>query len=584
MKIKSVKILGDNFRSLTADRLYEFNVNERTDRLSTKVFAGLNGSGKSNFLELFSEIFYYLEIFHLSTTPEEEKRNAAFGFEIEYYLPESLFYFHKGLDLEYETLRKQFYSRKVKWSSEDAMEDAIELAFRTDCKAFIKDGDIRVRIIKPLGIEPQFAIRNYQTNLYRVIQIGTESLLPPRIIAYTSGQNELLSNPYHKLKYHYFKLFEDKQRPELGKALADNHRLFYLDYGANFSIFIANMLLGEGYKAGVMKEVLQIEDLCSFRITLNTNKLYDAVIPNDSNIAGHVIKLTRCATTWIEKKVGENNLMVLDYFVTPALREAFSHYFGNSFQLFKAFYELEIFNLFLVDRKTRDLILQAHKTYNISDEMPKPDPSRLTFRIEKVRISKVVESDKPPVRIYYKALSDGEHQFNEVLGTVLMMQEPGCLFLIDEPDTHFNPKWRAKLIKLLNIMAAEEFDEKNEVKKVRSQEIILTTHSPFVVSDSDRLDVYRFVKNKGVVEFSNPEMQVYGASISLILNEIFEKAETISEMAKGELKAMVENIETMDDLKKVVDRLNNDFGDSVEKFDLVGKLRSIKEAIEKRDK
>lgn len=49
MKIKSVKILGDDFRSLAANKLYEFNVSFRDDRLSTKIFAGLNGSGKSNF-------------------------------------------------------------------------------------------------------------------------------------------------------------------------------------------------------------------------------------------------------------------------------------------------------------------------------------------------------------------------------------------------------------------------------------------------------------------------------------------------------------------------------------------------------
>lgn len=59
MKIKSVKILGSDFRSLKANKLYEFNVSDQKNRLSTKIFAGLNGSGKSNFLELFTEIFYF---------------------------------------------------------------------------------------------------------------------------------------------------------------------------------------------------------------------------------------------------------------------------------------------------------------------------------------------------------------------------------------------------------------------------------------------------------------------------------------------------------------------------------------------
>ena len=53
-------------------------------------------------------------------------------------------------------------------------------------------------------------------------------------------------------------------------------------------------------------------------------------------------------------------------------------------------------------------------------------------------------------------------------------------------------------------------------------------------------------------------------------------------MAKKELIDMVENIKTMTDLKNVVERLNSDFGDSVEKFDLFSKLRNIKEQLEKR--
>ena len=87
MKLISVKILGENFRSLAGNKLYQFNVNQRSSRLSPKIFAGLNGSGKSNFLELLAEIFYYLELFHSNTVENSYKKSKDFGFEIEYYLP-----------------------------------------------------------------------------------------------------------------------------------------------------------------------------------------------------------------------------------------------------------------------------------------------------------------------------------------------------------------------------------------------------------------------------------------------------------------------------------------------------------------
>lgn len=548
MKIKSVKILGDNFRSLAANKLYEFNVSFREDRLSTKVFAGLNGSGKSNFLELFSEIFYYLEIYHLETVGDEEKKSKNFGFEIEYFLP----------------------MVKPAKSIVD-FENAI-------------DFDMQIKIIKPLGLPPEFLYIPLGKREFIRLDEGTETLLPARVIAYTSGQNELLSNSYYKLKYHYFKTFEDKDKLEEGEEVSENHRLFFIDYNANYSIFVANMLLGESKKIELLKTILQIESLKSFRITLNTEDLYKKVIPVSDLIAENILKLKQCATTWIEKEVDKNKLLILDFKVDSATQSAFKKHFTSAHNLFKVFYELEIFNLYLVNSITRRQILNANKTLNISDEMPKPNPSRLVFRIEKIVISKIIEENKLEKDIYYKSLSDGEHQFNEVLGTVMMMQDEGCLFLMDEPDTHFNPKWRAKFIKTLNLAAAKSYDSEGNITKVRNQELILTTHSPFVISDSFSQDVYKFEKEKGLINYSNPEFQVYGSSVSIILDEIFEKSEGISEMAKEELKDMVEKITTTDELRNVVERLNRDFGDSVEKFDLFSKLRKIKDELEKREK
>ncbi len=548
MKIKSVKILGDDFRSLATNKLYEFNVSYREDRLSTKVFAGLNGSGKSNFLELFSEIFYFLEIYHLDTVSDEEKSSKNFGFEIEYFLP------YKGPSVTIgEVEASVSYDRHIK-------------------------------IIKPLGEKPEFSVSIDGGVAFERVDENTHQLLPKKVIAYTSGQNELMSNPYYKLKYHYFKAFEDKGKIEKGEELAENHRLFFLDYNANFSIFIANMLLGEEKKAIILKKVLQIENLVSFRITLNTDDLFKKVLPVSENIAENLEKLKCCASIWKEKKVGKYNLLILDFSIDEAIKETFKFHFKNAFTLFKVFYELEIFNLYLVNSTTRRQILNANKTLNISDEMPNPDPSRLVFRIEKIIISKILEEGKSEKDIYYKSLSDGEHQFNEVVGTVVMMQDEGCLFLMDEPDTHFNPQWRAKFIKTLNLAAANSYDSDGNITRVRNQELILTTHSPFVISDSFSQDVYKFEKVKGLVQFKSPEFQVYGTSVSIILDEIFEKSEGISEMARRELIGMVEKIKTTEDLKDVVERLNRDFGDSVEKFDLFSKLRKIKDELEKSGK
>lgn len=591
MKLVNVKILGDDFRSLSANKLYKFNRSFHNEKLSTKVFAGLNGSGKSNFLELFSEIFYFLEIVHLSTVSETEKANKNFGFEIEYLLPKNEKNIYELFANDYNEVREKYIlsnsplTKHTKTKFEnlylEEIEDLIKTEWEQDCNQLLFDNYIYIRVSKQLGFQPEFSLKRQKENdSYKAVGLNTKCLLPSKLVAYTSGQNELLSNPFYKLKYHYFKEFEKKEISDL----ADNHRLFFLDYSTNFSIFVANMLLADEKKLTYLKDVLKINELQAFRITINTDEIYKRVIPINDRLATNLQQLKLCATTWTEKTVDKYNLLILDFLVNDATKASFKCHFENAFNLFKVFYELEIFNLYLVNKKTRDLMLQVHKSYNFSDEMSKPDPSRLVFRMEKIFITKNIDVSKAPKNIYYKALSDGEHQFNEVIGTVLMMEQEGCLFLIDEPDTHFNPKWRAKLIQMLNYMAAESFDDKGNIEKVRKQEIIITTHSPFVISDCETEDVYRFTKTNGIIEYDNPTVKMYGASISVILEEIFEKEESISEMAKKELKDMIDGVTTMEQLRTVIDKLNSRFGDSVEKFDLFSKLRNIKEEIENKGK
>lgn len=580
MKLLSVKILGGNFRSLAPNKLYQFNLPTSKHRLNAKIFAGLNGSGKSNFLELLSEIFYYLEIFHLKSVPETEKIAPNIGFEIEYLLPFS------------KKVEKGLFKTGV-------LDSGDEKYFET-----------HVRIVKPLGELPEFSMKKRGEDGFDRVDLNTEKLLPSKVIAYTSGQNELISNPYFKLKYHYFRMFE---KGEGASSEEPQHRLFYLDYNMNFSVFIANMLLANEIKVDYLKRLLKINGLESFRITINTNDLYKKAIPYSSILADGLEALKLCASTWVEKSVGKYDVLILDYKVNSHTIDAFRFHFQNSFKLFKLFYELEIFNLFLVSKKMRDAILQSPKHLNINDELPKPDPSRLVFRIENIRISKLIGSDPSNSRhIHYKLLSDGEHQFNEVVGTVLLIEEHGCLFLMDEPDTHFNPMWRAKFIKLLNLAAASKLEKKEKLlqdekgnpaldstggqqteiyyhlSEVFDQEIIITTHSPFVISDSFTNDVYKFQKNGKVIEYSNPEaIETYGASVGLILQEIFNRDISISELAKydlDELRAAFANLKSEESIREKIAEtklLLMEFGESMEKFDLYNFIISLEANLNK---
>ncbi len=574
MKLISVKILGDDFRSLKNNKLYSFNVNQRKDRLSTKVFAGLNGSGKSNFLELLAEIFFYLEKYHLRTVSESEKKGKNIGFEIEYILPLK------------------------------------ELKNELGIFQFGEEG-CHVRIIKQLNEKPEFAYcKNGETDFIRR-DFDTGSLLPSRIIAYTSGQNELLSNPFFKIRYHYFKETEKHSSAELSRETT-NDRLFFLDNSSNFSIFLSNMLLADANKLEYVKQFFKVDDLHSFRITINWLNYGRKKIAFGKSNDENIDKLKLCATSWIKRTKGKEEFLILDYRVNEATHEAFKYHFKTSFDLFSAFYDLENLNLHLVNSDTRSLIPRAHKSLNLSDELPKPDPSRLIFRIEKINLNKIIEDDKPAKKIYYKGLSDGEHQFNEVIGSVLMMEKDGCLFLMDEPDTHFNPVWRAQMIRMLNFVAAIKYEERERDKldsnnkvilgenekpvrekylfpiEVHRQEIIITTHSPFVISDSQTEDVYKFDKVKGEVLYINPKIETYGASVSLLLQEIFDRRISISDFSNYDLEELREALKELKKPKVIKAKIDEiraklvGFGESIEKFDLYSLLSQIERDLAKK--
>lgn len=566
MKLLRVKILGQNFRSLPANVDYVFNDTLTENKLSTKVFAGLNGSGKSNFLELIAEIFYYLERTQLSGTTKSYSENKNFGFEIEYLIPKT---------------KKDFHV--VEFSSNN--QEILNLD-----KDF--DHDIHVKITKDLDGKLEMSISEYEKNDFKTIYDYFAHFLPSKIIAYTSGQNELLSNPFIRLRYHYFNEIQNTSN-----SLYDR-RMYFVDEESNYSIFVANMLLGKEKPLTYLKKIFGVEDLYSFRITINyktRNKGDEQLLQSKINL---LEPLKACASSW--KNDIDNKIIVLDFVVNEATHQAFKHYYKSAFQLFQVFYELQSLNLLVDKQDVRKFVVNASKVLNVSDELSKPDPSDLIFRIEKIRIKKVPkkitekDNNKP---IYYKALSDGEHQLNEVIGSVMMMENEGSLFLMDEPDTHFNPKWRAKMVSMLNKVSGNEYDQNGNAESIRKHEIIMTTHSPFIISDNQKEDVYKFEReifsqndiNDPEIEhhfeklnLKNPEYQTYGSSVGFVLETIFDRDLTISDYSNEELNDLKASIETLEDVKRVKKELLK-FGESIEKFDAYNYLM-IKEKELKLEK
>jgi restriction system-associated AAA family ATPase len=545
MKLISVKILGDNFRSLTPNILYEFNYENKFNSvmLEAKVFAGLNGSGKSNFLELLAEIFFYLDDYSLKEKSIEPRYRESFGFEIEYLLP---------------------YSKENHYILNDNS----------------KYKYIFVRIRKPSNEKPEFSAKTDIQNNFVRIDKDFKNYLPSKIIGYTSGQNELLSNPFYKMKFKHFKFLE-KESDDKNKGKEDYHsffenRLLYIDNKSNFAIFIACLLLADKKKIDIIRRFSGIKDLHSFRITINIPKDKKINSIFDHNLNEDLNKIKRCATSWLEKNIKNKKVIILDFIINEATKKAFKFYFNNSFNLYMILDRFVTLNLYLTDRKLVENIVNYNKSFNINDELSQYDPCDLIFRIENIMVRKIIDGKSHTREIYYRTLSDGEHQFNEIMSVFIIIEEEGCLFLMDEPDTHFNPMWRSKMIQILNLILNLE---RSSRKIISNQEIIITTHSPFIVCDCTKENVYKFERIKNEVKICNPKnIETYGASISLILQELFDREITISDYAYNEIdklrKKFKKQLKKNENIKKInesIEKLSS-FGESIEKFDFYNYL------------
>ncbi|MCG8672049.1 MAG: restriction system-associated AAA family ATPase, partial [Pseudomonadales bacterium] len=290
------------------------------------------------------------------------------------------------------------------------------------------------------------------------------------------------------------------------------------------------------------------------------NLLYNLDKTEDSNEKVDPIleRLRRCATLSYEDD--SNDTLILDYWVNDATKQAFRENFNNDpLSLFQAFQVLLTLNLHTVNDQLKADLYQSNSHY-VSETVPILASDERIMRFKFVCFSKQGVSE--PMML--KELSDGEHQLLHSLGLCLLFRNTNSLFLLDEPETHFNPDWRANFISRLR----ECFPDKGEA----SQDMLITTHTPFLISDSKPEKVLVFNKDKRTnkVHIHQPDYNTLGASINKITMNTFGKKETIGAYAQGILEKLRKRFESGDEnSEQLINEIHRELGDSVEKLLLI---------------
>lgn len=189
-------------------------------------------------------------------------------------------------------------------------------------------------------------------------------------------------------------------------------------------------------------------------------------------------------------------------------------------------------------------------------------------------------------------LSDGEHQFLHTTAICLMLKSRRTLLLLDEPETHFNPSWRAKFIKILNdsIEASQGKPiEEAESEKVKIPEnnihlrkdVLLTSHSPFIISDCmpDNVVLFERKDNGEVTATKVSELDnsfiTYGTSVELILDKLFDYRQSIGDLSHSVLDGIdFNNLDSEEKIEEQKDKLRV-LGESIEKDMVLARLNRV---------
>lgn len=536
------------------------------------VCAGPNGSGKSNLLEALAAIFFQLEIL-------------------------------RG--------RRSFLPEVLQSADQDFSPVAFELDYLIRLPAgYVQPGSsawTRVCLRKQAGGRITFyweEADRYNTDIYRDPSVDQLDLLTPQyVLGYSSGENEILSLPFFKLRFVQFDEYWNALTRQLPYPGHPETRLAYLDSGFSQAILLCNLLFHDEATLQPFREDVGIEALREFRIIIrrsiplapeqlaafasedqNQRQSLDDIVKSnpalraETDDAGStryrlnlmqllegdeksslvVSALTRCAT--LHYVDDATDTLVLDYWVNDATKQAFRESFdGSPLALFQAFQVLLTLNLYAVSDALKADLYRSTSHY-ASETVPTLASDQRIMRFKFVRFSKqgVAQS------IMLKELSDGEHQLLHSLGLCLLFRDTNSLFLLDEPETHFNPDWRANFITRLRQCLPGTGDV--------GQEMLITTHAPFLISDSKPDKVLVFAKDKvgGAVSISNPNFNTLGASINKITMLTFNKRETIGGHAQALLEALRARFEQCgEDKESLITEIEQQLGDSVEKLLLI---------------
>lgn len=162
----------------------------------------------------------------------------------------------------------------------------------------------------------------------------------------------------------------------------------------------------------------------------------------------------------------------------------------------------------LWNKKGREFLHLYVKDLSTLRELAKGQSPREFFRdLESTYVSELIEEVRIRVRlkkndgsVTFRELSEGEQQLLTVLGLLRFTAEQESLFLLDEPDTHLNPRWAVDYLNYL-----KKFATSDDNKSSKNNHILLTTHNPLAIAELEKRQVRILKRDEDDLKISSLE-------------------------------------------------------------------------------
>lgn len=165
-----------------------------------------------------------------------------------------------------------------------------------------------------------------------------------------------------------------------------------------------------------------------------------------------------------------------------------------------------------------------------------------------------IESGSSDIGILrYEELSDGEQM---VLGRMalfhLLQGQQDALLLLDEPETHFNDKWKREIVDIID-----------EAIGQTSNDVLISTHSAIVLSDVFNNEIVMVQKTQNGSTVRSVDEPTFATDPSALMMTVFGADDSIGKRAQefieGKLAQATGTSDEMAELERLIARMGSGF-------------------------